>query len=230
MRASNDGELEAFRLADSFLPVGTFTVSYGLEQFVQAGRVENAEDLEALLGTYLERSVGPGELVAVRLAHAAASEGDIDGVCEADRRLDAATLAAELRESATRSGERLLRLQLDVRDDEVLSAYADRIPDDAPGTYAAVLGVSTAREGISERRACLLYCHAFVTGLLGAAQRLMSLGHTAAQRILTDLAPSIHAAVDASADRSLDEMTPFAPLVDVLSAEHERAERRLFVS
>lgn len=227
---SDADELEAFRLADSFLPVGTFTVSYGLEQFVQSERIESAEDLKTLLETYLERLVGPGELVALRAAHTAASDSDVDGVCDADRRLDATTLAAELRKSATQSGERLLRLQLDVRDDEVLSAYANRIPDDAPGTYAAVLGAATAREGVPERRACLLHCHAFVTGLLGAAQRLMSLGHTDGQRILTDLHPSMRAAVDTSADRSLDEMAPFAPLVDVLSAEHERAERRLFVS
>lgn len=223
-------ELEAFRLADSFLPVGTFTVSYGLEQFVQSDRVETAEDLDALLRTYLERLVGPGELVALRAAHAAAADGDVDGACEADRRLDATTLAAELRESATRSGERLLRLQRDVRGDDVLAAYANRVPDDAPGTYAVVLGVSTACEGVPVRRACLLHCHSFATGLLGAAQRLMPLGHTEAQRILTGLAPSIRTAVDASADRTLDDMTPFAPLVDVLAAEHERAERRLFVS
>lgn len=227
---SDTDELEAFRLADSFLPVGTFTVSYGLEQFIQSERIESAEDLESLLRTYLERLVGPGELVALRAAHAAASDGDVSGVCTADRRLNAATLAAELRKSATHSGERLLRLQLDVRDDEVLSAYADRVPENTPGTYAAVLGTATAREGVPERRACLLHCHAFITGLLGAAQRLMSLGHTKGQRILTDLAPSIRTAVDTSADRALNEITSFAPLVDVLSAEHERAERRLFVS
>jgi urease accessory protein len=69
-----------------------------------------------------------------------------------------------------------------------------------------------------------------VTGLLGAAQRLLSLGHTDAQRILDALGPAIRAAVDDSADRSLDELSQFAPLVDVLAADHERAQRRLFVS
>nr|WP_276412903.1 hypothetical protein [Halomicroarcula sp. XH51] len=40
----------------------------------------------------------------------------------------------------------------------------------------------------------------------------------------------VAAAVDDSADRSVAEMAPFAPLVDVLAAEHERADRRLFAS
>jgi urease accessory protein len=40
----------------------------------------------------------------------------------------------------------------------------------------------------------------------------------------------MQAAVEESAGRTLNDMAPFAPLVDVLSAEHERAERRLFLS
>ncbi|MGB9951212.1 urease accessory protein UreF [Haloarcula marismortui] len=228
---SDAATLESFRLADSFLPVGTYTVSYGLEQFIQDDRVEDAADLEALLSTYLRRQVGPAELVALRAAHAAATEGDLDEVCRADRRLSAVTLAAEFRESAQQSGDRLLSLQTELRDEAMLDRYVERVDaDDAPGNYAVVLGVATGLAGVAVREACLLCCHGFVTGLLGAAQRLLSLGHTDAQRILDDLQPVMTAAVVESADRGLDEMAPFAPLVDVLAADHERAERRLFAS
>jgi len=228
---SDAAALESFRLADSFLPVGTYTVSYGLEQFIQDDRVEDAADLEVLLSTYLRRQVGPAELVALRAAHAAATEGDLDAVCRADRRLSAVTLAAEFRESAQQSGDRLLSLQTELREEALLDRYAERVDaDEAPGNYAVVLGVATGLAGVPVREACLLCCHGFVTGLLGAAQRLLSLGHTDAQRILDDLQPVMTAAVDDSADRGIDEMTPFAPLIDVLAAEHERAERRLFAS
>ena len=228
---SDAATLESFRLGDSFLPVGTYTVSYGLEQFIQDDRVEDAADLEALLSTYLRRQVGPAELVALRAAHAAATEGDLDAVCRADRRLSAVTLSAEFRESAQQSGDRLLSLQTELRDEALLNRYAERADaDEAPANYAVVLGVATGLAGVPIREACLLCCHGFVTGLLGAAQRLLSLGHTDAQRILDDLQPEMTAAVDDSAERGLDEMTPFAPLIDVLAAEHERAERRLFAS
>jgi len=228
---SDPATLESFRLADSFLPVGTYTVSYGLEQFIQDDRVVGAADLEALLSTYLRRQVGPAELVALRAAHAAASDDDLGAVCRADRRLSAVTLAAEFRESAQQSGDRLLSLQTELRDEPLLDRYAERVDaDGAPGNYAVVLGVATGLAGVAVREACLLCCHGFVTGLLGAAQRLLSLGHTDAQRILNNLQPVMTAAVDESADRGIDEMTPFAPLVDVLAADHERAERRLFAS
>lgn len=228
---SDDAALEAFRLADSFLPVGTYTVSYGIEQFAADDRLADADDLRALLSTYLRRQVGPSELVALRAAHGAARADDLERVCAADRRLTAVTLAAEFRESAEQSGDRLLSLQSDLRDDDLLDRYADRVDaDESPGNYAVVLGAAAGRAGIGEREACLLCAHGFLTGLLGAAQRLLSLGHTDAQRILDDLRPAMSAAVDDSADRTLAEMTPFAPLVDVLAAEHERADRRLFMS
>jgi len=228
---SDAARLTSFRLADSFLPVGSYTASYGLEQFVQEDRVEGPEDLETLLVTYLRRQVGPADLVALRAAHAATREGNVEGVRRADRRIAATTLSAEFRESAQQSGRRLLSLQRELRDGAVLAEYGDAVDaGEVPGTYAVVLGVATATAGVDEREACLLCCHGFVTGLVGAAQRLLSLGHTDAQRILDDLRPAMVDAVDDSAGRSLDDMTPFAPLVDVLSAAHERADRRLFVS
>jgi len=228
---SDDAMLEAFRLADSFLPVGTNSISYGLEQFVQEDRVEDIEDLHALLETHLRNQIGTADLVALRAAHTAACADDIEGICEADRRLEAVTLAAEFRDSAEQSGARLLTLQRDLRSEPLLDSYADRVDNGkAAGSYAIVLGTVTGTAGISEREACLLCCHGFVTGLLGAAQRLLSIGHTDTQRTLDDLQPVIHDAVSNSATLSLDGMTSFAPLIDVLSAEHERADRRLFLS
>jgi len=228
---TDDATLEAFRLADSFLPVGTYTVSYGLEQFVQEGRVTDATELATLLETYLRRQMGPGELVALRSAHDGATRGDLDAVLDADERLSAVTLAAEFRESARKSGARLLSLQRGLREDELLERYAERVErEETPGNYAVVLGLAAGRASIDRRQACLLACHGFVTGLLGAAQRLLSLGHTEAQGVLDDLQPVMIAAVEDSADRSLAQMTPFAPLIDVLAADHERADRRLFVS
>jgi urease accessory protein len=225
------GALEAFRLADSALPVGTDSVSFGLEQFVADGRVETAADVEALLETYLRRQVGPADLVALRAAHAGAGAADLATARAADTRLSAVTLAAELRESAVRAGDRLLALERDLDPAPFVERYAGAVEDgDAPGTYPVALAVVGARAGVAERRACLLYCHGFLTGCLGAAQRLLSLGHTDAQRVLDALAPTVTAAVDDSADRSLDRMEPFAPLIDVLSADHERATRRLFLS
>lgn len=228
---TGDDTLNAFRLADSFLPTGAYTISYGLEQFIQDDRVTGAADLEALLRTYLHRQIGPADLVALRVARTAADTAEFERVCEADRRLTTVTMAAEFRESSEQSGDRLLSLQRELCETELVERYARQVKQNTlPGNHPVALGVVTAEAGIDEQQACLIFCHSFVTGLLGAAQRLLSLGHTDAQRILTDLQPAMIEAVEDSAERSLSEMTPFTPLVDVLAADHERAARRLFGS
>ncbi|QPV64465.1 urease accessory protein UreF [Halosimplex litoreum] len=228
---SDEATLESLRLADSFLPVGTDSVSYALEQFVADDAVTDAEELRALVGTVLRRQHGRADLVALRAAHAAAAAGDIDAVERADRRLTAATLPAEFRESSERTGDRLLTLQRDLRDERLLESYGAAVDaDEAPGNYAVALGTVAALADVPEREACLLACHEFATAQLGAAQRLMRLGSTEVQRVLDDLRPAMVDAVEASAEREVDDMAPFAPLVDVRSAEHERAQRRLFLS
>jgi len=232
---TDDATLSAFRLSDSFLPVGSNSISYGLEQFVADDRVTGASDLQELLETYVRQQLGPADLVALRAAHTAVSDDEnldcLKRICRADRKLTAVMLAAEFRESSQRTGDRLLTLQRDLREDDLLERYHERVTaGDSPGNHAVVLGLTTGVVDIEERESCLLCIHSFLIGLLGAAQRLLSLGHTDAQQILDDLRPVVSEAVDDSADRQLEEMAPFAPLVDILSAEHERADRRLFVS
>ncbi|QLH76777.1 urease accessory protein UreF [Halosimplex rubrum] len=228
---SDEATLESLRLADSFLPVGTDSVSYALEQFVADDAVTGADELRELVGTVLRRQHGRADLVALRAAYAAADEGDLSGIERADRRLTAATLPAEFRESSERTGDRLLTLQRDLRDGDLLASYGAAVDaEEAPGNYAVVLGTVAALADVPEREACLLACHEFATAQLGAAQRLVRLGSTEVQRVLDELRPAMVDAVEASAEGDVDDMAPFAPLVDVRSAEHERAQRRLFLS
>lgn len=228
---TDESVLAAMQFADSFLPAGSFTTSYGLEAFAEAEDVTDADDLRALLRTYLDRQLGPCEMVALRAAHEAASADDLDGIVAVDERLAAVTLPVEFRESAIRTGSQLCSLVAETEADALLSAYAERIDvGDAPGNYAVVLGVVGARTGMSARGAGLVLGYSFLTDLLGAAQRLLRIGHTEVQQVLTDCRPAVAAAWDRHADRSVEAMAPFAPLVDVVAAEHERAERRLFLS
>jgi urease accessory protein len=221
----------AFQLADSFLPVGTYTASYGLESFVEAGIVEDAESLQPVLEDYLRQQVGPCDTVVLARAHDAAGAGDLDGVVAADRRQESVTLPAEFRESSTKSGGQLLSLVVETEDDPFLARYRERVTaGDAPGNYAAAFGAVAACLGVPRRTACLAQGYGFVVGLLGAAQRLVRLGHTATQRTLHELKPVVVEMVDDNEQRPLDEVRSFAPIVDVLSMQHERAERRLFVS
>ena len=233
--------LTAMRLADSFLPVGTYTASYGIEQYVNEGRVDTAEELGALIEGYLRRIVGPADTVALANAHRAAADGSLAGVIEADERLHAATLPAEFRTSSTKGGHKLLELLRDTdpglfeADGDasagILAAYADAVAaDETPGGYPVALGVVTQAAGIDRRTACLVGAYSFVTELLGAAQRLGRFGHTDIQAQLTRLLSVVESVCEQYADSELAELTSFSPLAETMGMAHERADRRLFMS
>jgi len=230
--------LMGLRLADSFLPVGTYTSSYGVEQYVNEGKIETAAELGELVSAYLERFVGPADLVALGNAHAAVAADDDDRLLAADERLHAATLPAEFRESSQKAGTQLLDLLagtskelFDGAGTETAAAYLAAVEaGEAPGHYAVALGVVTQLSGIGRREAALLNCYAFVTELLGAAQRLGSFGHTAIQAELAGLLPVIETVCEAYATAPLAELSSFAPLAEIMGMSHERAQRRLFMS
>ena len=223
------GFLAALQFADSFFPSGLYTLSHGLESFVQAGLA--AGDIEPLLADYLAHVVGPGDAVAVAHAHRRALAGDLPGIAEVDQHLFAMKLTRETREASCRIGRKLLSTASVIRSDPTVTAYARAVErGEYPGTSAVTLGLVTQRAGIGEREAMLIELYTFSTSFLGAAMRLMRFDHLESQRILVRLAPLFQQVIEANVGRALEEMRAFAPMIDVMAMAHERAEVRLFVS
>ena len=218
------------QLCDSFFPSGLYTLSHGLESFVQAG-LAGPGDLEPLLLDYLEHLVGPGDAVAVAHAHEATATGDLARLAEVDRRLFALKLAREAREASCRVGRRLLGTLAHLTADARITEYRSRVDGGVcPGTAAVALGAGAASLGIGRREAMLMELYTFATSFLGAALRLVRLDHLEAQGILARAAAPMLRLVDEHAERALEEMHGFAPWIDVMTMSHERADLRLFVS
>ncbi|MEF8827488.1 MAG: urease accessory UreF family protein [Haloarcula sp.] len=236
---SSEALLTALRLSDSMLPVGTYTASYGVEQYLNEGDIETAAEVGDLITGYLRGVIGPSEIVALGHAHRSAAADDLDGVLVADERLGAATLPAEFRDSSTKAGGTLLELLSEIDDGPFAEANATGLVADyktafeegrAAGHYPVVLGVVCQQAGLGAREAALVSAYGSVTGLLGAAQRLGRFGHTAIQAQLSGLFPVIEDVCERYHDVDLGAMCSFAPLADVMGMAHERADRRLFMS
>ncbi|GAB3026567.1 urease accessory protein UreF [Natronobiforma cellulositropha] len=232
MPTDSSAFLTALRLADSSLPVGSYTASYGIEQYANEGLLEEVSDLRAVVEAYLERVVGPCETVAVANAHAASADGDLDGVLAVDERLHAVTLPREFRESSTRAGGQFCDLLLAAADGEAVApAYATAVEaGTTPGHYAVCFGVYTQAAGLECEVACLTQGYAFLVSLLGAAQRLGRFGHTDVQSVLESTLPVLEEVCARHVETPLGEMGAFAPFAEAMGMRHERATRRLFMS
>ncbi|MET9774013.1 urease accessory UreF family protein [Streptomyces sp. NPDC006367] len=238
-RRPHDDGLRAFlgslQLADSAFPSGRYTLSHGLEAFVQAGLVDRStppQTLADLLADQVRHGIGPSDGTALACAHRAAGEADATARAgRVDTRLSEVKLPREVRESSVRTGRALLATATAAFGDGTVAAYARQVRSGRrPGNAAVVLGLVTASLGISREHAVAGELYSFASGWLTAAVRLAVIDHRAAQALLHRVAPVLAETARASCTAGVDDITACTPLIDIMSMRHERASLRLFMS
>ncbi len=221
--------LAQFQLTDSGFPSGMYTLSHGLEGYVQLGI---AGDLRELLTDLLHNAVGPADAAALVLAYRAVGTGDWDRLIQVDRRLHAIKLNREQRRGSTRTGRQVLDT----------AAFAFAVPEAArlaelvaakttPGNHAVAVGVLHAGLGVPVEHAVAGDLYAFAASWAAAAVRLGRTDFRRAQRLLREVRPDLEeVARTALAVEDPRDLHGSVPVADIVSAAHERAEARLFVT
>jgi urease accessory protein len=223
-------DLVAWQLADSAFPSGSYTLSHGLEGYAQDRAIISAE-LPALLDDLLLHAIGPADATALALAHRGASADDWGLVCGADERLHASKLTREPRQASLRVGRQLLDLCGEVFPSTPLTRLTELVTaGETPGTQPVVVAVVCASASVDRARAVTTNLFAFCSSFAGAALRLRLADHRSAQTLIRGAAPAIEQATDAALRRRLDDIGGCAPMADVMSAQHELAEAKLFAS
>ncbi|MFJ7751196.1 urease accessory protein UreF [Arthrobacter sp. NPDC097144] len=222
--------LTSLQFADSAFPSGFYTMSHGLEAYSQA-RLVSRHGVQQLLAELLLHSVGPGDGTALAAAHRAAAGGDVELVQEIDQRLFASKLNAEMRTASVRSGHQLIDLGAELIDNVLLAEYSERVRlRSTPGCQPVATAVVYAANGVTTRQAVASDLFAFSASFVGAALRLRLTDHRHAQAILLETAAVIERATEEALERDLADIGGCAPMADIMSARHERAEARLFAS
>jgi len=222
--------LVSLQLADSAFPSGFYTMSHSLEGFSQA-KLVNRLDLQDVLTDLLVHSVGPGDATALALAHRAAERGNWALVQDVDQRLFASKLNAEMRKASVRSGHQVTQIALDAIGGEQLERYSQMVTArTTPGCQAIASAVANAAAGVETQHAVAADLFAFATSVVGAALRLRLTDHRHAQVVLNAVGPVIERAAADAVARDIDDLGGCVPLSDIMSAQHERAEARLFAT
>jgi urease accessory protein len=218
------------QFGDSMLPVGSFAFSGGLESAVQKGVVTGADTLLAFTRTAVEQAAR-GDGIAVVHAHRAAAAGDLDRLAEIDALVYARKLSAETRAMTVRIGRKYAALGVEVTGAPLLEAWRQRVESGAtPGCYPIALAASFAAQDLPERAAFAVHQHGVAAMILGAALRLLRIGHVDTQRMLYRLNAEVAGAYETAAASGLADMAGFAPLAEILAAVHVKAHVRLFMN
>jgi urease accessory protein len=207
-------------------PVGAFSYSSGLEWAIEAGDIRDAATLTAWLTTMIDRGSVFGDAVIFCHAHRAAADGNDEALAAA------AELAAALAGSRERFLETTAQGQAFVQITQ--AAWATPVLQrlaavwNGPPAYPVAVAAACAGHCITLVPALHAFLHGVVSNLVSAGVRLVPLGQTDGQRVLTALEAPIAVAAARALTTVLDDIGMAALRSDIASMRHETQYTRLF--
>lgn len=223
--------LQLIWLASPGLPVGGYSYSEVLEPAVEAGLVHDEASASAWLLDQLHLVQQRSELPLLASATRAWQRHDAARIAQLNDWSLQTRESAELRQQTQQMGRSLADwLRQRQPDTPRLPMLLALRP--AP-TWTVAFALAAATCGAPLREAMLAFGFGWCENMVQSAVKAVPLGQSAGQRVLGALALALPAAVDAALAQSLQgdaRRLNFAPMLAVLSAQHEAQYSRLFRS
>lgn len=208
-----DPLLTLHQLFSPSFPIGAFAYSQGLETAIQDGVVSSPNDLSDWISGLIVAGSGWSDAIFLALS---AKGGALDDL--SDLAL-AMCPSAERRLETEKQGSAFAR---------TANALYDLNVADAP--YPVAVGAVVHALGLPMKDAVRLYVFSILSNLSAVGMRLVPLGQTDGQKIISDLSPVCVDVAERAISADLDDIGTFAPLLDVASMRHETLYSRTFRS
>jgi urease accessory protein len=209
-------------------PVGAFSYSSGIEWAVEAGDIADAASLRDWLAAMLAEGSGFCDGVFLAQTHRAVSRHD-DAALRETAELAAAFVPSRERQlETTTQGRAFIEIARSAWSceglDDVIAAC------DGPIVYPVAVGLVSAAHAIPLAPAMHGFLHALVSNWISAGARLVPLGQTDSQRVLSALEPVVVATARRALEAGLDDLASATFRADLASLRHETQYTRLFRS
>jgi urease accessory protein len=222
--------MRILQFGDSMLPVGAFSFSNGLEAAVQTGMVHDLDTLRQFVHTATEQAA-TGDGIAVLAAHRGARTGAFAQIVEADRAVYHRKLNEEMRTMTVRMGRKLAELAVHVLSAPGVNDWLAAIKvGNTPGTYPVGQALVFTALGLAEQDAFAVHQYGVASMMLGAALRLLKVNYLDAQAMLFEINSAAASAYERVRGAALQDMSTFAPVMDVLAAVHVKSTVRMFMN
>lgn len=216
--------LRLMQSLDALFPIGSYTLSNGMETYVQKGIVRDRESLEKHLRAYLHM------LAFNDLAFAAKAYGGFD-VKELDALCGAMKAPEELRIGSTKQCIRFLKLHTALDNYTELSKYREYIENgDCDGHYCIAMGIFIKEINADIAEGLEMYCYSILSTMANHAVKLVPLGQLDGQKALFSVMGEIPEAVKRALAAETDEIGACGSGFDIRSMQHERLYSRLYIS
>lgn len=219
-------------------PVGSYSYSHGLEAAVEAGLVSDRDSAKNWVQGIVVQGTGRQDAWLFARAYWATTDGDLPRLSALSELGEALRPTSELALESRAQGEAFLSAVRRAWPERSLDAYATLLQTSGRrAIYPIAVAVAAATHKVPLESALAGYLHAFFANLVSAAVRLVPLGQSDGQRIISELEHDLLAvannALCSSRDRmSSDDTWPgtATPLAEWTSMAHETQYTRLFRS
>ncbi len=224
--------LRLLQIADSALPIGGYTHSWGLEAAIARGLVHDPESLERWTRRWLGSSLGPLEGVLVATGCRAGRVGSSRVLVELNRLAEVSIMPPSTRRASREMGEQLMALASTWSwCVSGLVPFERALADVADGWYHPVaFGLIGALAGAEPADVLTAYLHQAALGMIGAGVRAIPVGHTHGQQVLGYLHDDIRNLALLLVDRNLETAGAGCPYYEILCDEQTRLYARMFRS
>lgn len=220
--------MRILQICDSMFPVGSFTLSNGLETYVQKGIVTSPDELNDYLGAYI--SLLPfNELGAAALAYQHPAPAEIKTL---DSLFTACKAPSEIRKGSRRVARRFFKAV------NSIAAPAGRLREYARltesggcfGHQCIAYGLYMLDSGIPLTDGLCVYGYSLCSAIVTNGVKLVPLSQLAGQKVLFAALEHIRAAADAALHTKPEDIGISGGGFDLRAMEHETLYTRLYMS
>ncbi len=212
-------------------PTGSYSYSHGLEWAVEAGHIHDRKSLVNWLEADLCYGSGRNEAIFFSEAWRCAIDDDSAKLFEIAELAAAFRGTSEFALESSQQAAACLAMLRQVWPDRVLDWLSEILCErHVQPALAVVLGVRSARQGISASLALPAFLQSYIANLVTAGVRLIPLGQTDGQLAIAELEEAVLAASAQAKKATIDDLGSAAFMVDLASMAHETQYTRLFRS
>ncbi len=235
--------LNTLQVCDSLFPIGSYTLSNGLETFVQENKLQTCNDLKLYAENYI--SYMPyNELAFLSFIYKSLDKLELttlkdnpqkqrleSKLIEIDTLYSAYKSAYEVRRGSMKLCQRFIKIWERIEEIPLLSLYKSLIQENkCDGHHLILFGLFTLSKKIDFRLSANMYAYNILSGIVTNAVKSVPLSQLDGQVILNSLLVSIQQAVEKSEKIDRDELGICGSAFDIYAMKHENLYSRVYMS
>lgn len=221
--------LSIMQSVDSFFPIGAFTLSNGLEDYVVRERIQTSVDLQMYLKGFLQ--LFPyNDLGVLSLAYR--NYKDKDYLLQLDGYACAMKSAKEVRIGSSRMCSRYIKAREAMWDcGKELAWYREQMKcGNVVGSHPVALGIYGAAAELEQTYLLTMYGYSVLSGIVNNAVKLVPLRQLDGQRILYESLEILESLTERAMQIEIDDLGVSGAAYEIHCMNHEQLYSRQYMS